>query len=104
MSGEVQLSVSTEAGADERRRSMRDQRGDVDRWVVRRVQKGQGEREEELEEQEQVSQEGALTGRHRGDGKYCNDTANNHTREKVLSNCGKHFQTNSLTNTQTNPP
>lgn len=78
MSGEVQLSVSTEAGADERRRSMRDQRGDVDQWVVRRVQKGQGEREDELEEQEQVSQEGALTGRHRGDGKYCNDTANNH--------------------------
>lgn len=63
MSGEIQLSVSTEAGAGERRRSVRDQRGDVG-W--RRVE----EREGEGELKKQVSQEGAPRRRHRGDGKH----------------------------------
>lgn len=45
VSGEVQLRVSTEAGAEERRRRVRDERGDMDWWRVRWVQKRQGERE-----------------------------------------------------------
>lgn len=48
---------------------MGDERGDVD---GRRVQKGPAEREQQLEEQQQVSQqEGALTWCHHGDGKHC---------------------------------
>lgn len=63
VSGEIQLSVSTEAGAGQRRRSVRDQRGDVG-W--RRVE----EREGQGELKKQVSQEGAPGRRHRGDGKH----------------------------------
>lgn len=69
VSGEVQLSVSAEAGADERRRCVRDQRGDVDGRVVRRLQEGQADGEEEQEEQEQVW-------RHLGDGKTLQTTEN----------------------------
>ena len=73
VSDEVQLSLRAEARAGEGRRPVRDQGGDVDRRGVRRVQEGQGGREEEMEEQEQVSEAGALTWRRHGDGKHCND-------------------------------
>lgn len=87
---------------------MRDERGDVDGRRVRRVKKGQGERQEELEEHEQVSeQEGALTWRSHGDGKHCNDTKE--TTYKYISDCMNSYMFVKITtgetflNTPSNP-